>query len=1180
MSTSLLILQAAIDPFSAVDKKIPQLEKQASAVFRMDSDDDSSSDDALLNRARYSYGRKDSFVVTKPATGTTATGAAQNATSKASFKDTNTSSSASFGASSAFPPNTANAGAATAPARVTTFTPAKQSATDSHAAAGNNTSAAAAGMKLSHSFEDLSTLNIRSPTSPAGGQASLASLPSISPSHSFRASSNSAPATAAKSNAVDGGNKGSNSGKYGQEDSDEVDDLDISGIVRVDLEDELLLPRSNRHSTLHKSPNTARPKTSSGRSPRASFADASGLDAQQNVRNSVPGSSSRGPLGGMGDTSLASGNASLSIRTNSPAGMLTSAISNFDQSENAPVSRRNSASGGGLLMNAVVGNSSCDISVVGSGGGHALHNSPVVQTSKTLSSNFQDGLMRDRSQPAPSTHVPYQAQSQQQQASSSSDISSFGFAARRTGRDESSSKVPNGDSPPLQIETRDEQRKGLNSQASFATATNSAAAEQQLIRQLNTEKFEMESKLLQEIEVLKVKLTHPQPASFQHSQLEVSSEEREHYRLLQDNNIKYIQEVIDQKRLIAHLESEISRLKDEAIIKAQRNQEEMVWLKEKYESEIKDIKIKNSIDTESMERRQEDALNSLRKLHAHEIESIKERYKSEDKFELIAGQLRSTSGSIQFIEQQLQTRQRGVEAIREGQIDARERLLADMEEKARERAEIAEAEGYRLKGILSHMEHVVSSLREQGSEEKERLRQEHSRLQARQTAFEAERNALQARNLEELAYIKQRSKEVELELTKLNQEKQHQYEAISAAQNKLDTERAEFSSFAAASKRALEQSEARLREEEGRVMRLRNEIQLEKNALEDRRNQAMRDIEDSEELKAMLVRAQKENEAEKEELRRISQSYKAASEEIMQQQRELQEQQEALEEREIALREGFAQMKLAATELSQREMAIKDSVQYLDRKRLALDRADRETMEHRLVSAASFREWSSRQNTDYSGLPPPAPALSRSSSAWGEQREGVQGASRSAEDLFSKYDVFGAGAGPHGPLRSSGENPFNRSHGTGTAAHTRMSKSAEFDGGFDTHEGGPNNGYFDVFRKNDTNDRFPARSSADKENLYGQILQQQQQDRPWIESFQDKLKSAFNNGAGSSGASSQGGGCDRLPAELRNAQASLRQSRGHLARVSSKSLQTDKMLQGEEDFLNALQKKRTLPGSY
>lgn len=81
---------------------------------------------------------------------------------------------------------------------------------------------------------------------------------------------------------------------------------------------------------------------------------------------------------------------------------------------------------------------------------------------------------------------------------------------------------------------------------------------------------------------------------------------------------------------------------------------------------------------------------------------------------------------------QLTNRYKGIDAVRDGQIEARERLLTEMEEKARhaiftnssiifitednyrERADLAEQEGYKLKGILSHMETVVQSLRSQG----------------------------------------------------------------------------------------------------------------------------------------------------------------------------------------------------------------------------------------------------------------------------------------------------------------------------------------------------------------------------------------------------------------------------------------------------------------------------------
>ena len=237
-----------------------------------------------------------------------------------------------------------------------------------------------------------------------------------------------------------------------------------------------------------------------------------------------------------------------------------------------------------------------------------------------------------------------------------------------------------------------------------------------------------------------------------------------------------------------------------------------------------------------------------------------------------------------------------------------------------------------------------------------------------------------------------------------------------------------------------------MKEEEARVARLRNEIMADKQSLEDRRNAAVRDIENAEELHAALLRAQQENAAEKEEIRQISRSYKQASEELMQEQKELQAQQEALHEREIALREGFAQMKLAASDLSQRELDIKDAVQFIERKRVAVDKADRESLEQRLVSAASFREWSARQSSELAMVPISAPPPSYTYRGVSARPGNIDSA---VDEAFNKYDVFGTmpPPAPSSTLPSGGAGQY---FGTKQSNRDRpMSKSAEFDSGFD-----------------------------------------------------------------------------------------------------------------------------------
>ena len=63
--------------------------------------------------------------------------------------------------------------------------------------------------------------------------------------------------------------------------------------------------------------------------------------------------------------------------------------------------------------------------------------------------------------------------------------------------------------------------------------------------------------------------------------------------------------------------------------------------------------------------------------------------------ETLASQIRSSTGSMKLIEEQLNLRYRTAELAKEGQLEARERLIRDMEDKAKQRAELAEAEAFR-----------------------------------------------------------------------------------------------------------------------------------------------------------------------------------------------------------------------------------------------------------------------------------------------------------------------------------------------------------------------------------------------------------------------------------------------------------------------------------------------------
>ena len=125
-------------------------------------------------------------------------------------------------------------------------------------------------------------------------------------------------------------------------------------------------------------------------------------------------------------------------------------------------------------------------------------------------------------------------------------------------------------------------------------------------------------------------------------------------------------------------------------------------MKEKHNDELKDAD-KGAADVISVEKRHEEMVQTLKRVHLEELNSVKERSKENSALDALGSQLKSATGSIKLLEEQLLSKYRGLDAAKDGQMEARERLLAEMEDKARTRVDTAESESYRLKGLLMHM---------------------------------------------------------------------------------------------------------------------------------------------------------------------------------------------------------------------------------------------------------------------------------------------------------------------------------------------------------------------------------------------------------------------------------------------------------------------------------------------
>ncbi len=91
--------------------------------------------------------------------------------------------------------------------------------------------------------------------------------------------------------------------------------------------------------------------------------------------------------------------------------------------------------------------------------------------------------------------------------------------------------------------------------------------------------------------------------------------------------------------------------------------------------------------------RHAEVVSGLKQLHREELDAIKARSREGAGLEVLTNQLQKTAGALRLLEQQMGPRGRDSEVLREGQMEARERLISEMESQALRRAEAAEAEG-------------------------------------------------------------------------------------------------------------------------------------------------------------------------------------------------------------------------------------------------------------------------------------------------------------------------------------------------------------------------------------------------------------------------------------------------------------------------------------------------------
>lgn len=307
---------------------------------------------------------------------------------------------------------------------------------------------------------------------------------------------------------------------------------------------------------------------------------------------------------------------------------------------------------------------------------------------------------------------------------------------------------------------------------------------------------------------------------------------------------------------------------------------------------------------------------------------------------------------------------RGVDAVREGQFEARERLLKDMETQAREKAEAAELESFKVKGLLSHMDQVVANLRNQGGEERERLRLEHRRLEAMQASLDSERRVIHERFNEEMQQMKRKLAAAE-EVNRSDQAaRSEQLAEVAEMKRKLEGDKKEFAVYVTTSVKAAERGAQHLKEEESRLLVLQEEIRQEQSLLNQRKAEAEDQLKHAADWNRSIQQAKHNIQCEREGLEDLAVELQAMSDVLVERDAKFAQREQDIQAREGLLQEEKSAIDAAYGMLQSKEKELSHFHLHADQQRMAMKQLEDEMLERRVVVSTRQRELAKVQHED------------------------------------------------------------------------------------------------------------------------------------------------------------------------------------------------------------------------
>lgn len=205
--------------------------------------------------------------------------------------------------------------------------------------------------------------------------------------------------------------------------------------------------------------------------------------------------------------------------------------------------------------------------------------------------------------------------------------------------------------------------------------------------------------------------------------------------------------------------------------------------------EAKEAAAKAVVEREEQHR---GSLEALRSVHREELESMRRRFAEADRLAQAEAKLETAVASFSNLQVHIADHAKGLDAAQDAQLEARKRLVDDMELSAREARRTSEAETVKLQAVLSGMDAALRNIRSMSAHEHERLHHEHARLSSLQESLDAQARASRESAALEWAHSRARIATQEATLAKLQDEVAADRAALQVEREELEAGRADL----------------------------------------------------------------------------------------------------------------------------------------------------------------------------------------------------------------------------------------------------------------------------------------------------------------------------------------------------------------------------------------------------